>query len=129
MLRDSHDGLDTRVGYRGDRLSGGQKQRVAIARELLREPDVIILDEPTSALDGEAEGYFVDELARLKRDAAVVLIAHRQSSVRVADRIVVLEDGEVVCAGSGEEVRDHPAYRRIFPGHPADLSPDTEAQP
>jgi ABC-type multidrug transport system fused ATPase/permease subunit len=108
------NGLETQVGYRGDRLSGGQKQRVAIARELLREPEVVIMDEPTSALDGHSENFLVEELNRLKRNAAVVLIAHRISSIRFADTIAVIDAGRIVCSGDSESVRENPAFKRLF---------------
>ncbi|MEU2200342.1 ABC transporter ATP-binding protein [Isoptericola sp. NPDC019482] len=94
------DGWDTVVGQRGARLSGGQRQRLAIARALVRDPRILFLDEATSALDPEAEGVVRDALDRLMRDRTTLVVAHRLSTVRAADRIVVLEHGRVVEVGS-----------------------------
>jgi ABC-type multidrug transport system fused ATPase/permease subunit len=94
------DGYATRVGERGVRLSGGQRQRLAIARELFKEPDLLILDEATSALDAEAERYVQESVDELVGRATVVLIAHRLSTVRKADRIYVLDEGRVVEEGT-----------------------------
>lgn len=94
------DGWDTVVGQRGARLSGGQRQRLAIARALVRDPRILFLDEATSALDPEAEAVVRDALDRLMRDRTTLVVAHRLSTVRAADRIVVLEHGRVVEVGS-----------------------------
>ncbi|HEV8322845.1 MAG TPA: ABC transporter transmembrane domain-containing protein [Myxococcota bacterium] len=94
------DGYDTLVGERGVKLSGGQKQRVAIARALLADPRVLILDEATSNLDAESEALVQEALARLMKGRTTLVIAHRLSTVRDADRIVVLEDGRVAEEGT-----------------------------
>jgi ATP-binding cassette, subfamily B, bacterial MsbA len=93
-------GYDTLVGERGVRLSGGQRQRVAIARAVLKDPAVLILDEATSSLDAESEGLIEDALARLLVGRTTLIIAHRLSTVRRADRLVVVDRGRVVEEGS-----------------------------
>lgn len=99
------DGLDTLVGERGHDLSGGQRQRIAIARAVLRDAPIMILDEPTSALDPGSEGLLVQALEALPGDRTTLVIAHRLSTVRDADRIVVLERGRIVEQGTHQELR------------------------
>lgn len=99
------DGLDTLLGERGARLSGGQRQRVSIARAILADAPVLLLDEATSSLDGASEERVRAALAELRRGRTVIVIAHRLSTVRSADRIVVLERGRVVEQGSHDELR------------------------
>lgn len=98
------DGLDTVVGERGARLSGGQKQRLAIARALIRDPRVLILDEATSALDNRSEALIQEALARLVAGRTVLVVAHRLSTIRGADRIVVMRDGGIEEVGTHEEL-------------------------
>jgi len=93
------DRLDTVVGERGAQLSGGQRQRVAIARAFLKDAPVLILDEATSHLDAVSEAAVSEALERLARDRTTREIAHRLSTVRDADAIIVLDDGRVVEAG------------------------------
>ncbi len=93
------DGLDTRVGEGGARLSGGQRQRLAIARALLKDPPILVLDEATSALDAESERAVQEALERLMAGRTVLVIAHRLSTVRRADQLVVLDAGRIVERG------------------------------
>lgn len=108
------DGLDTPVGERGATLSGGQRQRIAIARAILRDAPILILDEPTSALDAESEALLVEALAGLPAGRTTLLIAHRLSTVRRADRVAVLEDGRIVQSGPPAQLADlHGRYRDL----------------
>jgi ATP-binding cassette subfamily B protein len=94
------DGYDTMVGSRGHRFSGGEKQRIAIARTLLRDPRVLVLDEATSALDNETERAVQQAFDTLARGRTTITIAHRLSTVRDADQIVVLDHGRIAEAGT-----------------------------
>ncbi|OAZ40693.1 ABC transporter, partial [Microbacterium arborescens] len=96
FVSDQPDGWDTVVGERGARLSGGQRQRLAIARALVRDPRILLLDEATSALDPESEELVKEALARLMTGRTTLVVAHRLSTIRQADRIVVLERGRIV---------------------------------
>jgi ABC-type multidrug transport system fused ATPase/permease subunit len=98
-------GLQTPVGDRGSKLSGGQRQRLGIARALLSNPKLLVLDEATSALDGQSELDVSDAIHSLKGSITVVLIAHRLSTVRSADLVAYLKDGNLVASGSFDEVR------------------------
>ncbi|MDR6125111.1 ATP-binding cassette subfamily B protein [Bacillus sp. SLBN-46] len=104
VIENLSDGLDTRVGEHGSRLSGGQRQRIAIARALIRDPKIIILDEATSALDNKSERYVQQAMEKLTRDRTTFVVAHRLSTVRHADKIVVMEKGEVIEMGTYEEL-------------------------
>ena len=108
-------GFATVVGERGTRLSGGQRQRIAIARALLKDSPIVLLDEATSSLDGESEELIRQALDRLMRDRTVIAIAHRLSTLRSFDRIVVLDRGRVIQDGAPEELlrRDGP-YRALM---------------
>ena len=97
-------GYATEVGERGVRLSGGQRQRLTIARALVRDPSVLVLDEATSAVDNETEAAIQRSLARVARERTTVVIAHRLSTVRSADRIHVLDAGRIAEAGTHEEL-------------------------
>ncbi len=100
FVRDLPDGVQTRIGERGASLSGGQRQRLSIARALLKDAPILLLDEATSALDGATEAQVQGALARLVQGRTVLVVAHRLSAVRGADRIVVLDGGRIVEEGS-----------------------------
>ena len=104
MIESLPRGLDTVVGDRGYRFSGGEKQRIAIARLLLRSPSIVVLDEATAHLDSESEELVQQALANALRGRTSIVIAHRLSTVRDADAIVVIDDGHVVEQGTHQEL-------------------------
>jgi len=108
-------GYDTVIGEKGFRLSGGEKQRIAIARAILKNAPILILDEATSALDAESESFVQIALGNLMQGRTVVVIAHRLSTVRRANRIAVMEEGRITAIGSHEELlATSPTYLRLY---------------
>jgi ATP-binding cassette, subfamily B, bacterial MsbA len=108
-------GYDTVIGERGVRLSGGERQRLAIARALLKNAPILILDEATSALDSESESLVQSALQNLMTGRTVFVIAHRLSTVRRADRIVVIENGAIEDIGTHEDLMSRlGTYRRLY---------------
>jgi subfamily B ATP-binding cassette protein MsbA len=104
FIRQKENGYQTNVGDRGSKLSGGEKQRVTIARAVLKNPPILILDEATSSLDTESEKLVQDAINQLMKDRTSIVIAHRLSTVRHADEILVLQKGEIVERGKHEEL-------------------------
>jgi putative ABC transport system ATP-binding protein len=118
FISDFPDGLETHVGARGTQLSGGQKQRIAIARALIKKPDILILDEATSALDAESETLVNQALGKLLEERnTTISIAHRLSTIKRADRIICLSaDGQVAEEGSYQELTSNPegAFNKLM---------------
>jgi subfamily B ATP-binding cassette protein MsbA len=115
FVRALPQGYDTRVGDRGVRLSGGQRQRLALARALVREPEVLILDEATNALDAEAESLVQDAVAAIGHELTLVVVSHRLSAVARADHFVLLDDGRVTAEGARAEIPSlREAVRRLY---------------
>ena len=114
FINDLEFGLDTLVGERGVKLSGGQKQRVAIARALYKNPKLLILDEATSALDSESERLVQQALENLMDDRTVLIIAHRLSTVRNADNIIVLDNGKIVEQGTHKDLIQLDKYYKFL---------------
>ncbi len=128
FIKDLPSGYDTVIGERGVRLSGGERQRIAIARALLKNAPILILDEATSALDSESEALVQSALQNLMIGRTVVVIAHRLSTVRRADRIVVLENGTTADVGPHEELmKKLGTYRRLYELQFAEVEPPRPA--
>lgn len=112
FVNELSDGYETNVGNMGTSLSGGQRQRIAIARALIRNPQVLILDEATSAVDSKSEALIKEAIEALKGEITVVSVAHRLSTIRDADEIHFLSGGRVACSGTFSElVGEHPEFR------------------
>ena len=116
MLENMTDGLDTVIGERGTTLSGGQRQRVAIARAMIKNSSIIILDEATSALDNQSEAIVQKAIENLMKEKTVIVIAHRLSTIKNADKIAVINEGELVELGTHEELMqiDEGQYKKLY---------------
>jgi subfamily B ATP-binding cassette protein MsbA len=109
------DGYNTMLGERGLNLSGGQRQRIAIARAILKNPPILILDEATSALDAVSEALVQKALERLMHDRTTIVVAHRLSTIRNADRILVMEHGRIISQGRHEELLEKSqTYKELY---------------
>lgn len=107
-------GFDTLIGERGVKLSGGERQRVGIARALIKEPDILIFDEATSSLDSENEGLIQESIERAARGRTTIIIAHRFSTIRNVDKVIVFDKGKVVGQGTHEELAENcETYQRL----------------
>jgi ATP-binding cassette subfamily B protein len=107
--------FDTKLGERGITLSGGQKQRVSMARALVREPAILILDDSLSAVDTKTENAILNNLQRIMHNRTSIIISHRVSSVKLADQILVLDDGEVVQHGTHQDLmQDEGLYKSLY---------------
>jgi subfamily B ATP-binding cassette protein MsbA len=129
FIRALPDGYDTEVGERGVKLSGGQKQRIALARVFLKNPAIILLDEATSALDNESEKMVQESIAQIGRDKTIIVIAHRLSTVRHADKIFVIKNGLVIETGSHETLMKlngyyKELYNKQYPAGQYSAEPD-----
>jgi len=116
-LRDPNDlsGYDAQVGERGVKLSGGQRQRIAIARVLLKDAPILVLDEATSALDSEIESAIQENLYKLMEGKTVIAIAHRLSTIAAMDRLIVMDEGQIVEEGSHQElIRSDGIYAHLW---------------
>lgn len=115
FISEMPNGYETEIGERGVKLSGGQRQRLAIARALLKNPDIMIFDEATSALDNESEKLVQEALDRLMKSRTVVVIAHRLSTIKNADKILVLEKGKIVQSGNHDQLLEQGGlYKKLY---------------
>ncbi len=106
-------GIDMHVGDKGVKLSGGQRQRIGLARALIANSQFLVLDEATSALDGDTEANISQAIQALRQDMTIVMIAHRLSTVRLADLLIYTEGGKVISSGTFEELkRTRPKFNR-----------------
>jgi ATP-binding cassette subfamily B protein len=115
FVRDLPFGLDTRIGEQGLSLSGGQRQRLALARAVLGRPRVLVLDDPLSALDVHTEALVEAALRRVLATTTALVVAHRPSTVLLADRVALLQDGRIAAVGTHRELLETvPAYRDLL---------------
>jgi len=126
-IQELPDGYETVLGDQGSRLSGGQRQRIVLARAFLRDPEVLVLDEATSALDTLTERSIQREILRMKGERTLIVIAHRLSTVRRSDTILVMDRGRVIEQGSHNElIRKRGTYWQMIESQSLDLIEDDE---
>jgi len=124
VIESSPEGYSTLVGERGVRLSGGQRQRIGIARALYKQARVLVLDEATSALDTHTEAEVMEAIESLDRELTIIIIAHRLTTVRNCDRIVVMDKGQISAIGTYNELEEsHPSFQRLTSQPPYPLNP------
>ena len=133
-LADAHDfirrlpeGYRTRVGEQGVALSGGQRQRIAIARAIVDDPPILLLDEPTSALDVASERSILRSLERAMANRSTLMVTHRPSMARGADRVLVVRDGRIEQQGTHQRLCERSAYYRALQGLPEPVRPEPAA--
>ena len=115
FIEELEDGYQTRVGERGDRLYGGQKQRIAIARVFLKDPPLIVLDEATSALDVNSEAFIQRAIDKLMNERTMFIIAHRFSTIRNVQKIIVFKEGRIIAFGTHDALyKECPYYKRLY---------------
>ena len=115
FIEELENGYQTRVGERGDRLSGGQKQRIAIARVFLKDPPIIVLDEATSALDVNSEAFIQRAIDKLMHERTMFIIAHRFSTIRNVQKIIVFKEGRIIAFGTHDELyKECPYYKSLY---------------
>ena len=129
FIMDLPNGYETQVGERGVKLSGGQKQRIAIARVFLKNPPLLILDEATSALDLESEHLIQEALEKLAKDRTTFIVAHRLSTITHADRIVLIEHGEIKEVGTHQQLMAKKGlYYNLYQVQELDSTKETKIQ-
>ena len=115
IMEKLEDGYNSMVGQQGNNLSGGQRQRIALARAILRDPSILILDEATSQIDIESEQLIHQVLAEFTKDRTTIIITHRLSSLKLADRILVMDQGRMVDLGTHEQLLSRCGlYQRLY---------------
>jgi ATP-binding cassette, subfamily B, bacterial MsbA len=116
ILEKTPDGYDSVLGNLGIRLSGGQMQRIALARAFLRDPDIMILDEATSQIDLESECLIHEALAKFLKGRTAIMVTHRPTTLALADRVAIIENGEVTDQGAPNEIQDRNSFYRSLCG-------------
>ena len=124
------DGFNTQIGERGIKLSGGQKQRLSIARVFLKNPSILILDEATSALDNTTEALIQEALNTLKKGRTTIVVAHRLSTIKNADEILVVSNGRIIESGSHDTLikKRNGIYKKLYNSQFIDKDFDIDAK-